>query len=56
LAKRGEKYKCAECGLMTEVEATCCCEAVELLCGKANMKPGKAAAKVKPKAKKRLNP
>ena len=53
MPKRGEKYKCAECGLMIVVEAPCRCEAVEFLCCKAHMKPVKAAAKVKPKAKKK---
>jgi hypothetical protein len=54
LAKKGEKYKCEECGLIVVVEQTCCCETVELLCCEVPMKPVKAAAKpkAKPKAKK----
>ena len=49
--KKGEKYKCEECGLIVVVEDPCGCEAVELLCCKVPMKPVKAVAKAKPKAK-----
>jgi hypothetical protein len=55
-SKKGEKYKCGECGLVIVVEDPCCCEEVELICCEAPMKPVKAAkampkAKPKPKAK-----
>jgi hypothetical protein len=55
LAKKGEKYKCEECGLIVVVEDPCSCETVELLCCKMPMKPVKAAAKpkAKPKTKKK---
>jgi hypothetical protein len=52
LAKKGEKYKCEECGLIVVVEDNPCGrEAIELLCCKVPMKPVKAATKAKPKAK-----
>lgn len=51
MAKKGEKYKCAECGLIVVVEDPCGCETIELLCCEVPMKPVKAAAKAKPKAK-----
>ena len=51
MAKKGDKYKCEECGLIVVVEEPCCCETVELLCCEVPMKPVKAAAKTKPKAK-----
>jgi hypothetical protein len=51
LAKKGEKYKCEECGLVVVVEDPCGCEEVELICCEAPMKPVKTAAKAKPKAK-----
>jgi len=51
LAKKGEKYKCEECGLIVVVEDPCGCEAVELLCCEVPMKSVKAAAKAKPKPK-----
>jgi hypothetical protein len=54
LAKKGEKYKCENCGLTVVVENPCGCEAVELLCCEAAMKPVKAAAKAKPKAKPKI--
>jgi hypothetical protein len=50
-SKKGEKYKCEECGLVVVVEDPCGCEVVELICCEAPMKPVKAAAKAKPKAK-----
>jgi hypothetical protein len=53
LAKKGEKYQCDECGLIVVVEDPCGCETVELLCCEKPMKPVKAAAKSKPKAKKK---
>jgi len=51
LAKKGEKYKCEDCGLIIVVEDPCGCETVELMCCEAPMKPVKAASKAKPKAK-----
>jgi hypothetical protein len=56
LAKKGEKYKCSECGLIVVVEDPCGCEVVELLCCEAPMQPVKAAAKAKPKAKAKAKP
>jgi hypothetical protein len=50
-SKKGEKYKCEECGLIVVVEDPCGCEVVELMCCNAPMKPVKAATKAKPKAK-----
>jgi len=47
LAKKGEKYKCDECGLIVVVEDPCGCETVELICCEAPMKPVKAASKAK---------
>jgi hypothetical protein len=49
-SKKGEKYKCDECGLVVVVEDPCGCESVELICCETPMKPVKAA-KTKPKAK-----
>ena len=54
MAKKGDKYKCAECGLIIVVEDLCCCDAVELLCCEAPIKPVKVAAKAKTKDKKKL--
>ena len=50
-SKKGEKYKCEECGLIVVVEDPCGCEVVELMCCEKLMKPVKAATKAKPKAK-----
>jgi hypothetical protein len=51
--KKGEKYKCEECGLVVVVEDPCGCESCDLICCSVPMKPVKAAkAKVKPKTKK----
>ncbi|MCX8153895.1 MAG: hypothetical protein N3E52_05635 [Candidatus Bathyarchaeota archaeon] len=51
MAKKGEKYKCEECGLIVLVEDPCGCETVGLLCCGAPMKPVKASAKAETKAK-----
>ena len=56
MAKKGEKYKCSECGLIVVVDDPCGCEAVELICCEAPMQPVKAAAKPKPKAKAKAKP
>jgi hypothetical protein len=50
--KKGDKYKCEECGLVILVEDPCGCETCEIVCCGEPMKPVKAAAKAKPKAKK----
>jgi hypothetical protein len=55
--KKGEKYKCEQCGLVVVVEDACACEPCELVCCSVPMKPHKAAKvkakpKPKPKAKK----
>ncbi|MEM2081701.1 MAG: desulforedoxin [Candidatus Bathyarchaeia archaeon] len=51
MAKKGEKYKCEECGLIVLVEDPCGCEPVEILCCGVPMKPVKEAAKAQTKAK-----
>jgi len=51
LGKKGEKYKCEECGLIVVVEDPCGCETSELLCCEVPMKPIKVAEKAKPKTK-----
>jgi hypothetical protein len=55
-SKKGEKYKCEECGLVVVVEDPCGCESVELMCCEAQMSPVKEAAKAKPKAKSKTKP
>ena len=55
-SKKGEKYKCEECGLIVVVEDPCGCEVVELMCCNAPMKPVKAATKAKPKTAKKAKP
>ena len=49
--KKGEKYKCDECGLVIVVEDVCGCDDCDVVCCGAPMKPLKEAAKLKPKAK-----
>lgn len=51
MAKKGEKYKCDECGLVVAVEDPCGCSACDIICCGEPMKPAKAT-KEKPKAKK----
>ena len=50
--KKGEQYKCEECGLVVLIENPCeCDETCELVCCEQPMKPVKATAKsVAPKA------
>lgn len=44
--KKGEQYRCEECGLVVLVENPCECEETcELVCCEEPMKPVKAAAK-----------
>lgn len=43
--KKGEEYKCEECGLVVVVDNPCECEACELVCCEQPMKPVKATAK-----------
>ncbi len=44
--KKGEQYKCDECGLVVLVENPCeCDETCELICCEEPMKPVKASAK-----------
>ena len=50
MAKKGEKYKCEECGLVVMVADPCGCSPCDLICCGVPMKPVKAA-KAKPKAK-----
>ena len=51
--KKGDKYKCEECGLVILVEDPCGCETFEVVCCGEPMKPVKAVAKpkLKPKSK-----
>jgi hypothetical protein len=55
-SKKGEKYKCEECGLVVVVEDACGCDACDIVCCSAPMKPVKAAAKAKPKSKAKPKP
>jgi hypothetical protein len=44
--KKGEQYKCDECGLVVLIETPCDCdEGCELVCCDVPMKPVKAPAK-----------
>lgn len=44
--KKGEQYKCDECGLVVLIENPCeCDETCELICCEEPMKPVKAPAK-----------
>jgi len=45
LTKKGQKYKCDECGLIVVIEDPCGCETVELMCCQTPMKPEKTASK-----------
>ncbi len=52
--KKGEKYKCDECGMVIVVEDACGCEECDVVCCGAPMKPvkeekPKATAKIKAK-------
>jgi len=47
--KKGDKYKCDECGLVIAVEDPCGCESCEIVCCNAPMKPVKESQKAKPK-------
>ena len=47
--KKGDKYKCDECGLVLLVEDPCGCETTEIVCCGAPMKPVKGPQKAKPK-------
>jgi hypothetical protein len=56
--KKGERYRCDECGLVVLVEDVCGCEDCDVICCGAPMKQVKAEksapktkAKPKPKAK-----
>ncbi len=50
MAKKGEKYKCDECGLVVVVEDPCACQTCDVVCCGAPMKPVKATEKkAKPK-------
>ena len=51
MAKKGEKYRCEECGLIVVVDDPCGCETVELICREAPMKPIQASSKAKAKSK-----
>jgi Desulfoferrodoxin, N-terminal domain len=50
MAKKGEKYKCGECGPVVVVDDACGCSSCDLICCGEPMKPMKVA-KAKPKAK-----
>jgi hypothetical protein len=51
--KKGERYKCDECGLVVLVEDICGCEDCDVICCGAPMKQfkEKSASKAKPKPK-----
>ncbi|HMK94558.1 MAG TPA: hypothetical protein VK536_04065 [Candidatus Limnocylindrales bacterium] len=49
-SKKGDKYKCDDCGLVLVVDEPCGCEEVELVCCGAPMKPVRKTEKAKPKA------
>ncbi|OGD46046.1 hypothetical protein A3K79_01825 [Candidatus Bathyarchaeota archaeon RBG_13_46_16b] len=51
MTKKGEKYKCEECGLVVVVDSACGYSSRDLICCGEPMKPMKGA-KAKPKAKK----
>ena len=56
MKKKGERYKCDECGLVVLVEDVCGCEDCDVICCGAPMKQVKAEksvpkTKAKPKAK-----
>lgn len=50
MAKKGEQYKCDECGLIVTVADPCGCSACDIVCCGEPMKPVKKA-KTAPKAK-----
>ncbi len=50
--KKGEQYKCNECGLVVTVDNPCGCDSCELVCCEVPMKPMKQKATPKLKAKK----
>jgi hypothetical protein len=53
--KKGERYKCDECGIVVLVEDDCGCEDCDIVCCGAPMKQvkeGKPKTEVKPKPKK----
>jgi hypothetical protein len=54
-AKKGNKYKCEECGLVVLVEDSCGCDACDVICCGAPMKPVQVS-KAKPKAKPKTKP
>jgi hypothetical protein len=49
-AKKGDKYKCEECGLVVLIEDPCGCDTCDVICCGAPMKPVQVS-KAKPKAK-----
>jgi hypothetical protein len=50
--KKGEKYKCEDCGLVVLVEDVCGCEDCDIVCCGAPMKPVREEkSKPKPKTK-----
>jgi len=51
VAKKGDRYKCDECGLVVVVDDSCGCSECDLICCGEQMKPVKAT-KEKPKTKK----
>lgn len=45
MAKKGEKYKCEECGVVVTIDDECGCAACDLICCGAPMKPLKKKKK-----------
>jgi hypothetical protein len=55
--KKGEKYKCEDCGLVILVEDTCGCDDCDIVCCGAPMKQVKEEKpKPKPKVKAAVKP
>lgn len=38
VSKKGERYKCEECGIVVVVEEECCCEDCAIVCCERPMK------------------
>jgi len=55
-AKKGDKYKCEECGLVIAVEDPCGCETCEIVCCDQPMKPVKVQEKTKSKSSSKQTP
>ncbi|MDH7508936.1 MAG: hypothetical protein QHH00_06005 [Methanomassiliicoccales archaeon] len=45
MAKKGDKYKCKECGIVVVVDEECGCTACDLICCGIPMEPVKSKSK-----------